>query len=69
MDGFSIGHEFPVNFFSKKWKLTTNQYFALGELTHTQLWLVVVLKFNPIRAQVMGIYVLNLKYEVIINEN
>ena len=58
MDRFSIGREFPVHFFEKKGKVTTDQYFLLVELTHTQLWLVVVLKFSPIRAQVMGIHVL-----------
>ena len=42
----------------KKEKVTTDQYFLLVELTHTQLCLVVVLKFSPIRAQAMGIHVL-----------
>ena len=57
MDRFSIGHEFPVHFL-KEVKVTTDQYFLLVELTHTQLWLVVVFKFSPIRAQEMGIHVL-----------
>ena len=39
--------------------MPTNQYFLLVELTHTQLWLVAVLKFSPIRAQLMGFHVLN----------
>ena len=43
----------------KKGKVTTDQYFLLVGLTHTQLWLVVVLKFSPIRAQEMGIHVLS----------
>ena len=58
MDRFSIGHEFPVHFFLKKGKVTKDQYFLLVELTHTQLCLVVVLKFSPIRAQAMGICIL-----------
>ena len=54
VDRFSIGHVFPVQFFERK----GNQYFLLVDLTHTQFWFVVVLKFSPIRAQVMGIHVL-----------
>ena len=50
MDRFSIGWEFPVHFL-KKGKVTTDQYFLSVELTHTQLWFVVVLIF-------MGIHVL-----------
>ena len=58
IDGLSIERILPVHFFLKKGKVTKKQYFLLVELTHTQLWLVVVLKFSPIGAQVMGIHVL-----------
>ena len=61
MDRFSMGHigtYIPSIVFGKKGKVTSNQYFLLVDLTHTQLRLVVVLKFSPIRAQVMGIHVL-----------
>ena len=55
MDRFSIGHEFPVHFFKER-ESDNRSVLFIG--THTQLWLVVVLKFSPIRAQEMGIHVL-----------
>ena len=60
MDGLIIKDmNSPVHFFSKKWKVIEIQCFLLVVLTHTQLWLAVVLEFRPIRAQVMGFCILN----------
>ena len=60
MDGFIIKDVIPQYiFFSKIWKVIEIQCFLLVVLTHTQLWLAVILEFRPIRAQVMGFCILN----------
>ena len=55
VDRFSIGHVFPIQFFERKgkWLQISTSYWLILH------WLVVVLKFSPIRAQVMGIHVLS----------
>ena len=60
MDGLIIlDMNSPVHFFKRKWKITAIQCFLLVVLTHTQLWLAVVLEFRPIRAQLMGFRIPN----------
>ena len=52
-----IGTCHPNIFYLKKVKVTKNANSSLVKLAHAQLWLIVVLECQPIRAQRMGFHV------------